>query len=54
MSTWSKPVGVLDGDGARVSARPLLGLEHRDVVAGVQQVGTGEPGNAGSDDRESH
>jgi hypothetical protein len=48
--------GVLrvHADGVRVPARRRAGLEHGDLMPRVQQVSGGEPGNAGSDDRDPH
>ena len=48
--------GVLGvhADGVRVPARPRTRLEHGDLVLAVQQVGGGQPGDAGADDRDLH
>ena len=35
--------------GVRVPAQPVVGLEQRDVVAALQEVGGREPGDAGAD-----
>jgi hypothetical protein len=48
------PTAVRRGDvvAVRVTAEPVVGLEQRHVVRPPQQVGRGEPGDAGAHDRD--
>jgi len=44
----------IDAYGVGVAADPVGGLEHRNVMLTVEQMGRDEAGNPSSDDRDSH
>ena len=43
-----------DPDGVDVAPQPVLGLEDRDLVEGVEQMGADQAGDPAAHDRDAH